>query len=530
MTATSDQRILVTGATGYVGGRLVSRLLEAGYQVRCLVRDPSRLQGRAWLAQVEVAQGDVLRPETLAAALDGVNIAYYMIHSMKNSADFNERDLSAARNFGQAARLAGVERIIYLGGLTDPHQPLSEHLQSRQQTGEVLRESGVPVTEFRAAAIVGSGSLSFEMVRYLTERVPVMVCPSWVYTRTQPIAIRDVLNYLVAALSVPDSSDRIIPIGGANVITYGDMMRGYARERGLRRWLVPVPVLTPRLSSYWVHLVTPIPAEIGRPLIEGLRNELIVRDDTARQLFPDIAPVDYQTAVRRALTRLDAGHVETTWSDALMSSQGDVKPVTLTARDGMNIEHRQCVANAPAEIVFATFTAVGGDRGWPNFNWAWGLRGLLDRLVGGVGMRRGRRDPDELRVGDAVDFWRVEAVEPGRLLRLRAEMKVPGRAWLQFESTPQDGEHTLLKQTALFAPRGLFGFLYWYALYPAHGLIFSGMVQRLAWQAETTWLGAPPPEATRANERERAMVAVALTGVAALLLVGLAVWQRWRYR
>jgi uncharacterized protein YbjT (DUF2867 family) len=485
----NSQLILVTGATGYVGGRLVPRLLEAGYRVRCLVRGPARLQGRPWFEDVEVVQGNVLNPETLPMALQGVDAAYYMIHSMKSSTDFHERDLVAARNFGGIARKAGVQRIIYLGGLVDPGAELSEHLHSRQQTGEALRESGVAVTEFRAAAIIGSGSLSFEMVRYLTERVPLMICPRWVYTRTQPIAIRDVLNYLVAALQVPESAGKIIEIGGANILTYGEMMLGYARERGLRRLLLPVPVLTPRLSSYWVHWVTPIPAEIAQPLIEGLRNELIVRDDLARRLFPTIKPVNYGTAVRLALARLNAGQVETAWSDALATSQGDITPVTLTTQDGMIIEQRQQVIDASPAVVYQTYTSLGGESGWPYFDWAWRLRGLMDRIVGGVGMRRGRRDPHNVRVGDALDFWRVEAAEPDRLLRLRAEMKMPGRAWLQFESKPQPNGQTLLRQTALFAPKGLFGLLYWYFLYPLHNIIFSGMVRQLAWQAEVASSG-----------------------------------------
>ncbi len=481
--------ILVTGATGYVGGRLVPDLLEAGFRVRCLVRDPARLQGRPWLDQVEVVPGDVFKPETLLPALQDVSAAYYLIHSMKGSADFHRRDLTAARNFGHAAKKAKVQRIIYLGGLGDPEHELSKHLRSRHQTGDALREAGVPVTEFRAAAIIGSGSLSFEMVRYLTERVPLMICPQWVYTRTQPIAIRDVLNYLVAAVSVQDSADQIVEIGGANVLTYGDMMLGYARQRGLKRLMVPVPVLTPRLSSHWVHWVTPISAEIAQPLIEGLRNELIVRDDTARRLFPDIEPMDYQAAVRRALTRLDGGQVETAWSDALASSQGDINPVTLTTESGMIIERRQQVVAAPPTAVYQTFSALGGARGWPYSNTTWRLRGFLDRLVGGVGLRRGRRDPASVRVGDALDFWRVEAVKPDRLLRLRAEMKMPGQAWLQFESKPQPNGQTLLQQTALFAPKGLFGLLYWYVQYPLHAIIFSGMVRRLARQAEALHQG-----------------------------------------
>ncbi len=476
--------VLVTGATGYVGGRLVPRLLEAGRRVRVLVRDPARLAGRSWLPQVEVAQGDVLKAETLGPALVGIGTAYYLVHSMTSSADFHQRDLDAARTFGRAARAAGVQRIIYLGGLGDPHADLSQHLRSRQETGAALSEAGVPVTEFRAAVIVGSGSVSFEMIRYLTERVPVMVCPRWVYTRTQPIGIRNVLDYLVAALDTPASAGQVVEIGGADILTYGEMMLGYARVRGLRRVLLPVPVLTPRLSSYWVHWVTPIPAEIARPLIEGLRNEVIVRDTTARRLFPQIQPMDYATAVRRALALLESSQVETAWSDALVTSQGDTTPVTLTTQDGMILERRQQTVGAPPEAVFRTFSGLGGRRGWLAYNWAWQVRGAMDRLVGGVGLRRGRRDPDEVRVGDALDFWRVEAVEPGRLLRLRAEMKVPGRAWLQFQAQPTTAGQTRLVQTAYFAPKGLAGLVYWYALYPIHGLIFSAMIRRIARRAE----------------------------------------------
>ena len=484
MTETTSPLVLITGATGYVGGRVLPRLLGAGYRVRCLVRDPARLQGRPWLEQVEVVEGDVLKPATLPSAMQGVDAAYYLIHSMSGSADFHERDLTAARNFGEAARVAGVQQIAYLGGLGDPDADLSQHLRSRQKTGEALREAGVPVTEFRAAIIVGSGSVSFEMIRYLTERIPVMICPRWVYTRVQPISIRNVLEYLVAALETPESRGEIIEIGGSEVLTYGDMMMGYAEVRGLHRVLLPVPVLTPRLSSHWVHWMTPIPADIARPLIQGLRNEVIVRDDKARCLFSNIQPMDYQSSVRLALAYLEASQVETAWSDALVTSQGDVSPIVLTTQDGMIIEQRQRLVQATPGVVYRTFTGLGGERGWLYANWAWRLRGLMDRLIGGVGLRRGRRHPNDVRVGDALDFWRVEAVEPDRMLRLRAEMKVPGDAWLQFEARPQSEGETLLLQTAFFAPKGLSGFLYWYVLYPIHGLIFSGMIRNLVRSAE----------------------------------------------
>jgi len=481
---TATKTVLVTGATGYIGGRLVPRLLESGYRVRCLARDPSRLQGRPWLGQVEVVAGDCLRAETLPAAMQGVEFAFYLVHSMAAGHDFEERDVLAARNFATAARAAGVQRMLYLGGLGDPDTALSEHLRSRQATGAVLRESGVPVTEFRAPVIVGSGSLSFEIIRYLTERLPVMICPRWLYTRAQPIAIRDVLDYLVAALQTPASAGRIIEIGGADVLTYGDLLRGYARARGLKRWLVPVPVLTPRLSSYWVHLVTPVPAVIARPLIQGLRNDVIVRDDLARRLFPQIQPLDYAAAVRLALDVLETGRVETAWSDALASSQGDVAPVLFTTQEGIILERRQRLVRAPAAAVYRTFIRLGGETGWLCMDWAWAARGFIDRLRGGVGLRRGRRDPANARVGDAIDFWRVEAVEPDRRLRLRAEMKVPGRAWLEFEVEPVDAATSRLSQTAFFAPRGLFGLVYWYLLYPIHALIFSGLTARIASRTE----------------------------------------------
>jgi len=493
MTPTQRPLVLVTGATGYIGGRLVPRLLEAGYRVRCLVRDVSRLQGRPWCGQVERVAGDVLQPDSLTAAMRGVEAAYYLVHSLGAGADFSQRDVQGARNFGTAAQHAGVGRIVYLGGLGDPATALSAHLRSRQLTGDALRESGLSVTEFRAGVIVGSGSLSFELIRYLTERVPVMICPRWVYTRIQPIAVRNVLDYLAGALRVPASAGRIIEIGGADVITYGEMLTFYAEVRHLRRWLVPVPILTPKLSSYWVHFVTPIPAAIARPLIAGLRNEIIVRDDLARQLFPQIQPLDYRSAVKLALEKLDAQAVETTWNDALATSQRGVEPVTLTTREGMIIEHRQLLVDAPADAIFRAFTGLGGTHGWLYMNWAWRIRGAIDRLCGGVGVRRGRRDGTELRVGEALDFWRVEAIEPGRLLRLRAEMKVPGKAWLQFEVVAQDCElRPLLTQTAYFAPKGLAGLAYWYLLYPVHGLIFGGLIRGLAARARALAGDADP--------------------------------------
>ncbi|MBK8023257.1 MAG: SDR family oxidoreductase [Chloroflexi bacterium] len=484
ISPSETQYVLITGVTGYIGGRLVPLFLEAGYRVRVMVRDPIRLQGRSWIAHVDVVQADVLQPDTLDTALAGIDVAYYLIHRMRGGEDFHERDIQAARNFGAAAERQGVKRIIYLGGLGDAATELSQHLRSRQQTGDALRECAVPVTEFRAGVIVGSGSLSFEMIRYLTERVPIMICPRWVFTRIQPIGIRDTLDYLVSAVKTPDSAGQIIEIGGAEIMTYRDMMFGYASARGLRRFMIPVPVLTPHLSSYWVHWVTPIPSDIARPLIEGLRNEVIVSDHTARELFPNIQPGTFEVAISQALDNLNASEVETSWADALVSSQPNQPPAVLSTHEGMFLEQRQEVVNATPGAVFQAFTGLGGRNGWLYFSWAWYLRGLIDRLVGGVGLRRGRRHPTEVRVGDALDFWRVEAVEPDRLLRLRAEMKVPGLAWLQFKAEPLENGSTRLIQTAFFASKGLFGLLYWYGLYPLHSLIFSGMIRKLAQRAE----------------------------------------------
>jgi uncharacterized protein YbjT (DUF2867 family) len=480
-----DRLILVTGSTGYIGGRLVPRLLELGYRIRCMVRDPAPLKRYSWRSAVEIVAGDVLEPDTLVPAMQGVSAAYYLIHSMSAGSEFHQLDLIAAHNFSTSAKNAGVERIIFLGGLAETTSNLSEHLRSRLQTGDTLRSAGIPVTEFRAGVIVGSGSISFEMIRYLTERVPAMICPRWVYTPTQPIGIREVLEYLATALAVPESSGRIIEIGGSEVITYGEMMMIYAEVRGLKRWMVPVPVLTPRLSSYWVNLVTPIPAAIARPLIEGLRTESTVHDPIARQLFPHIQPVDYRTSVERALDQLQPGNIEIAWNNTQSNRQVDAHPVIVTIHEGMVLEQRQRVVPTSPEAVYQIFTGLGGKRGWFNMNWVWKMRGFLDRMVGGVGFRRGRRDPDELQVGDALDFWRVETLEPGRLLRMRAEMKMPGEAWLQWQVTPQEEEKAFLSQTTFFAPKGLMGWLCWYASYTLHRLIFRQLIDQIANRAVT---------------------------------------------
>ncbi len=475
-----SKTILVTGATGYVGGRLVPRLLAAGYRVRCLTRDPARLAGRSWPG-VEIVAGDMFQPDTLDPALAGVDIAYYLVHSMaEGAAGFEERDRVAAANFAAAARAAGVGRIIYLGGLG--REDLSHHLQSRQEVGQILREGGVPVTEFRAAVIVGAGSMSFEMIRYLTERVPIMICPRWVDTPCQPIGIRNLLEYLMAAPEEPRSTGQIIEIGGADVLTYGTMMTIYAEVRKLRRLMIRVPVLTPHLSSLWVGLVTPIPSSYARPLIEGLRSPVVVRDPSARTIFPQIRPLPYREAVRLAVERLTLNAVETSWASAYGPQPG-ADQTTLHSVEGMLIERREMQVAADPATVYRVFSGIGGRRGWLYANWLWRARALLDRLVGGVGMRRGRRDPNDLLPGDALDWWRVEQVERGHMVRLRAEMKLPGVGWLEFCAEPAPGGKTLLSQTAYFQSRGLAGLLYWYGLYPIHRVIFKGMVAALAARA-----------------------------------------------
>ncbi len=475
--------ILVTGATGYVGGRLVPKLLEAGYRVRCLVRDPSRLQGRAWLNKVEVFKGDALVPDELTEAMQGVSIAYYLIHGMQGGKVNAERDLQVARNFTQAAEDANIENIIYLGELVDPTANLSPYLRARHETGYLLRYGKVPVTEFRAGMIVGSGSALFEMIRYLTEREPLLICPAWFFSQAQPVAIRDVLSYLIDALKIPDSMGRVIEIGGPTRLTYADMLLSYAKERNLKRLLVRAPFYAPRLSAYWVHMVTPIHWRVVAPLIEGLHAKLIVRDNAAKKLFPHIRPIDFQTAAHLALGRIQRDNVETSWSDALVTVLGDFKPYQFTVEEGMFIERRQILLDLSPEDVFRAYTGIGGERGWLYLNWSWAMRGWMDKVIGGVGLRRGRRHPDEVHAGEALDFWRVEIVEKNTKMRLLAEMKIPGKAWLEFESQKQENNKTLLIVTAYFAPHGLSGFLYWYAMWPFHKFIFDGLTRRLASRA-----------------------------------------------
>jgi uncharacterized protein YbjT (DUF2867 family) len=471
-------RLLIVGASGYIGGRLVPVLSRRGEDITLAGRDPRSLAGR--FPEVRVVRADLLEPGSLAPAVEGIDVAYYLAHSMGGGeAGFAERDLQAARSFASAAANAGVARIVYLGGLGEDSTELSHHLSSRHEVGAELARHGVPVTEFRAAVVIGSGSASFEILRHLTERLPVMITPRWVATRCQPIGIHDVLAYLVAALDHPEVTG-VVEVGGPDVLTYGQMMMRYAHLRGLRRLMIPVPVLTPRLSSYWVNLISPVPANIARPLIEGLRNEVVVRDSEPARAF-GVTPATYDETLAQAMQRSGGDEVESTWFDALRAPDREGL-ASVKSGEGMIIERRVRRVAAPPEQIFAVVERVGGAAGWPYANFLWRVRGLLDRIVGGVGMRLGRRDPERLRVGDALDFWRVEEIRRPALLRLRAEMKVPGRAWLQFEVAP-DGTGSWLVQTAFFEPKGVPGLAYWYLLYPAHAAIFRGTVRVLAERA-----------------------------------------------
>jgi uncharacterized protein YbjT (DUF2867 family) len=507
VSAAADRRILVTGASGYVGGRLLARLEQRGLAVRCLARRPEFVAGRVG-PRTQVVAGDALRAETLPAALEGVDTAYYLIHSMASSgqAGFEAQDRLAAQNFGRAARAAGVRRIIYLGGLGEEDAELSAHLRSRHEVGRLLRESGVPVIEFRASIVIGSGSLSFEMIRALVERLPVMVTPRWLRVIAQPIAIDDLLAYLEAALALETPESRIYEIGGAERVSYGELMREYARQRGLRRLMLPVPVLTPRLSSLWLGLVTPLFARVGRALIESICHETVVRDARALRDFA-VAPMGARQAIERALANEDREIAQTRWSDALSSagSQGFTGSWGGVRHGPRLVDSRCCVLAVDRSEAFAPIRRIGGETGWYAFGALWQLRGLLDLLFGGVGMRRGRPDPERLRVGDTVDWWRVEAYQEGRRLRLRAEMKLPGRAWLEFEVTPH-GQGSQIQQTAVFDPSGLSGLLYWYAIYPLHALVFRGLLSGIA-------------AATRPSGRRRPPAAMRRVAAALLLLL-----------
>ena len=479
--------ILVTGASGYIGGRLVAALEGAGRRIRCVTRRPELSAGR-FGSGTEVVAGDVLDTDSMRRAMAGVDLAYYLVHSLGSRGHFEEEEERAARSFVDAAREAGVRRIVYLGGLAHPDElarqaeaGASAHMSSRLRVGDVLRGSGIPTVEFRASIVIGAGSLSFELIRALVQRLPVMVTPRWVSVQAQPIAIADVIAYLVAALDVPLDASRVFEIGGVEITSYRGLMEEYARQRGLRRLFVPVPFLTPQLSSLWLGLVTPIFARVGRKLIESITMPSVVRDGGALEVFP-VRPRGYRAAVRQALADEDARLVATRWSDALSSSASRQGEGAGTRFGNRLIDSRSVTVAAPAERAFAPIRRIGGARGWYYANALWRLRGALDRMLGGVGMKRGRRDPEELRAGDVLDCWRVVACEAPRVLSLEAEMRLPGRAWLQFEVTPC-AEGASIRQTAVFDPMGLGGLLYWYVLYLPHLLIFRGMLAGVAERA-----------------------------------------------
>lgn len=480
--------VLLTGGSGYVGGRLLARLERSGRRLRCLSRRPEHLAARV-APETEVVEGDVRDAASLDRAMEGVEVAYYLVHGMAAREDYRRADREGAETFARAAARAGVRRIVYLGGL-GRGPGLSPHLASRQEVGRALASGGVPVIELRAAIVIGSGSTSFEMIRALVDRLPVMVTPRWVGTRTQPIAIEDVLSYLVEAADIDMPGGGVVEIGGPDRVSYGELMREYARQRGLRRLMVPVPVLTPRLSSLWLGLVTPVYARVGRELVEGLRNETVVDDPGPARAFR-VRPRGVRDAIARALVNEDREFAATRWSDALSSGPAP-RAFGGAAVGSRLVDSRVARVPVPPEIAFVPIEGIGGHRGWYYGNALWRLRGLLDLPFGGAGTRRGRRDPDHLLPGDTVDFWRVEAVEPGRLLRLSAEMRLPGRAWLQFE-VEEDPGGSIIRQTAVFDPVGVLGRLYWYAIWPVHGLVFRGMVRGIARAATDPARGARRP-------------------------------------
>lgn len=481
-------RCLVTGATGYIGGRLVPELLGAGHRVRCLARSPAKLRDYPWVGDAEVVRGDVTDAGSVAEALRGVDVAYYLVHALGTGHAFEETDRKAAGIFGEQARAAGVRRIVYLGGLTPagvPQEHLSPHLRSRAEVGDILLKSGVPTTVLRAAVIIGSGSASFEMLRYLTERLPVMVTPSWVRTRIQPIGVRDVLRTLVGSARMPAEVNRTFDIGGPEVLTYLEMMQRYAAVAELpRRLILPVPVLTPGLSSHWVGLVTPVPASIARPLTESLRHEVVCHEHDIVRYVPDPPgrPFGFDEAVSLALQRVRDAQVTTRWSSASVpGAPSDPLPTDPDWAGGsLYTDRRELAVDAPPGALWRVIEGIGGENGWYSFPSAWALRGRLDRLVGGVGLRRGRRDAARLRVGDSLDFWRVEDIEPGHLLRLRAEMRLPGLAWLELYAEAGAGGRSRYRQRALFHPHGLLGQAYWWSISPFHALVFGGMARNIA--------------------------------------------------
>jgi len=482
---------LVTGATGYVGGRLIPRLLESGRRVRVLARHPERLRDLSWFDEVEIVAGDAGDPEAMNTAMLEVDVAYYLLHSLQHGAELEVEERRLARIFARAARDNEVGRIVYLGGLA-PKIPLSKmsiHMRSRVEVGETLRASGVPVAELRAAMIIGSGSASFEMLRYLTERLPAMITPRWVRTRTQPIAIRDVLRYLVRAADLPADLSRSFDIGGPEVMSYEQMMHRYAAVAGLpKRLILPINLLSPGLSSHWVGLVTPVPRRLARPLVQSLRHDAICKENDIKRWIPDPPEglIGFDKAVSLALKRIQDADVATRWSSAsFLGTPSDPLPTDPDWAGGtLYTDVRTVETKASPEQVWRAVERIGGEHGWYSATFLWEVRGVLDRIVGGVGLRRGRRDPDQLLVGDIVDFWRVEERQPPHLLRLRAEMKMPGLAWLEFVIDPRDDGGSILRQRAVFYPRGLTGHGYWWSVAPFHRFVFPGMARHVVAEAE----------------------------------------------
>lgn len=492
-------RILVTGATGYIGGRLVPRLINAGHDVRVFVRDPERLRDVPWRTDVDIATGDLQNADEVAAALDGIEAVYYLVHSMSGKGDFEATEKRIARTVADGAKAAGVRRIVYLGGL-HPHGPLSRHLRSRKEVGDILLSSGVPTVALQAGVVIGSGSASFEMIRHLTEVLPYMPAPKWVRNFIQPIAVRDVLHYLIGAVDLPADVNRTFDIGGPDVLRYGQMMNGYALEAGLKqRPIASLPVLTPYLASQWVNLVTPIPRALAVPIISSLQYDAICSENDIERFIPspEGGLTGYRRAVRYALAKMQEGEVETSWRNAAVS-EAPADPLPSDPEwSGATafVDLQEVPSTASPEALWRVVEGIGGDNGWYSLPVAWAARGWLDKLVGGVGLRRGRRDPDRLAPGDALDFWRVEHIDRGRSLRLRAEMKLPGRAWLEYTILPGDAGGTVLRQRAVFFPSGLGGRLYWFAILPFHGAIFPGMAAGMVRVAETETDTDAHPEA-----------------------------------
>lgn len=481
-------KVLVTGATGYVGGRLVPKLLEQEYSVRVLAREPHRLEGVPWHDDVEIIQGDLQVRADVARAVSGVDVVYYLVHSMSSAGDFEVVERRVATLVAEEAKAAQVKRIVYLGGL-HPEGQLSRHLGSRKEVGEILLASGVPTIALQAGVIIGSGSASFEMIRHLTEILPAMPAPKWVRNHIQPIAIRDVLHYLVKSAELPPEINRAFDIGGPDVFRYFELMNGYAQEAGLKeRLILALPVLSPWLASQWVNLVTPIPRSLAVPIIESLLHDAVMKNHDIDDVIPPPAEglTGYRRSVELALVRMRSGEVETSWRNTeVIGAPSDPLPSDPEwAGHTVYTDSREVTVDAPSAELWKVVESIGGDNGWYSLPVAWAARGLLDKIVGGVGLRRGRRDPNKLVTGDALDFWRVEKIERGSFLRLRAEMKLPGLAWLEFTVTPVSAEQSTLTQRAIFFPQGLGGRLYWFAVTPLHGIVFAGMARSMGKAAE----------------------------------------------